>query len=203
MQSKEQVLKTLLASSPLIDTAAGYAAMRHCQGPVVTAAIDDRRWAEWRLWVGQALAELACRDVEVPPWLIEKRDQALAPSARGRTIPRRITSPMMPTSTAQANPMEASRRPSERQPARRRRTPMEASRRPSGQEGARCPRGPECARGARSQEHDALVHVRVVVGVYRHAGARVALGEPPHLRLAGAAEVEQARDLAGRAVRQS
>ena len=45
---------------------------------LVTAALDDHRWAEWRLWIGQAMADPTCRDVEVPGWLGEARDQALA-----------------------------------------------------------------------------------------------------------------------------
>ena len=49
---------------------------------LVTAAFDEQRWAEWRLWVGQAIADLACRDFDIPLWLRDKRDHALATVAQ-------------------------------------------------------------------------------------------------------------------------
>jgi hypothetical protein len=45
---------------------------------VVTAAIDDRLWAEWRLWVGRAIAEVGERGLLLPEWLRKKSDAALA-----------------------------------------------------------------------------------------------------------------------------
>ena len=45
---------------------------------LVTAALDDRSWAEWRLWVGRALTEDAGATVEIPAWLTQARAEALA-----------------------------------------------------------------------------------------------------------------------------
>ena len=45
---------------------------------LVTAVMDESRWAEWRLWIGQAMADPSRGDVEVPAWLVEARDHALA-----------------------------------------------------------------------------------------------------------------------------
>ena len=45
---------------------------------LVTAALDERSWAEWRLWVGRALTEDAGATVEVPAWLTQARAEALA-----------------------------------------------------------------------------------------------------------------------------
>jgi hypothetical protein len=45
---------------------------------LVTAALDDSWWAEWRLWIGQTMADPTRQDVEVPTWLNEARDRALA-----------------------------------------------------------------------------------------------------------------------------
>jgi hypothetical protein len=55
----------------------------HLVGRVlVTAALDDHSWAEWRHWVGQALMELDRTELQVPAWLREKQDRALAEVAR-------------------------------------------------------------------------------------------------------------------------
>ena len=49
---------------------------------LVTAALDDHHWAEWRHWVGQAVAEIGRPEVQVPTWLREQQDRALAEVAR-------------------------------------------------------------------------------------------------------------------------
>ena len=48
----------------------------------MTAALDDHTWAEWRHWVGQAVAEIGRPEVQVPTWLREKQDRALAEASR-------------------------------------------------------------------------------------------------------------------------
>ena len=45
---------------------------------VVTAVIDRRLWAEWRHWVGRAMAEGGARGLRAPEWLQQKSDQELA-----------------------------------------------------------------------------------------------------------------------------
>ena len=49
---------------------------------LVTAALDDQNWAEWRYWVGQAPAQGAGPELQVPMWLREKQDRSLAEVAR-------------------------------------------------------------------------------------------------------------------------
>ena len=50
---------------------------------LVTAALDDHSWAEWRHCVGQAVVELAARpQVEMPAWLREKQDRVLGEVSR-------------------------------------------------------------------------------------------------------------------------
>jgi hypothetical protein len=49
---------------------------------LVTAPLDDWNWAEWRYWVGQAIAEIDRSRVEVPAWLRENQARALAEVAR-------------------------------------------------------------------------------------------------------------------------
>ncbi len=44
----------------------------------MTAALGERSWAEWRHWVGRALAEVSDPGVHLPAWLREKQDRALA-----------------------------------------------------------------------------------------------------------------------------
>ena len=48
---------------------------------LVTAALDDHTWAEWRHWVGQ-VAEIDRPEIQVPTWLREKQDRALAEVSR-------------------------------------------------------------------------------------------------------------------------
>ena len=49
---------------------------------LVTATLDDHTWAEWRHWVGQALAEIDRPEVHVPTWLREQQDRVLAEVSR-------------------------------------------------------------------------------------------------------------------------
>lgn len=49
---------------------------------LVTAALDEHTWAEWRQWVGQALVDLSHREFEVPMGLREQRDRVLADIAK-------------------------------------------------------------------------------------------------------------------------
>jgi hypothetical protein len=49
---------------------------------LVTAALDDYTWAEWRHWVGQALIQLGGAEIQMPLWLREKQDAALAEVSR-------------------------------------------------------------------------------------------------------------------------
>jgi hypothetical protein len=45
---------------------------------IVTAGLEDRLWAEWRLWVGRALAEVGVRGLLVPEAQRRRRDALLA-----------------------------------------------------------------------------------------------------------------------------
>jgi hypothetical protein len=45
---------------------------------IVTAALGDHHWAEWRYWVGRAIAKVGDRGLHLPAWLREKQDRALA-----------------------------------------------------------------------------------------------------------------------------
>ena len=49
---------------------------------LVTAALDDGNWAEWRHWVGQAVVEVARPEVQMPSWLRDTQDRALAEVSR-------------------------------------------------------------------------------------------------------------------------
>jgi hypothetical protein len=49
---------------------------------IVTAAIDAYLWAEWRHWVGRALAEVTERGLHLPEALRKKGDAALAEVSR-------------------------------------------------------------------------------------------------------------------------
>jgi hypothetical protein len=71
--------------SPALQVEAGprTAGIPHLVGRVlVTAALDGHTWAEWRYWVGQALAESDRPELHVPGSLRETRDRALAEVAR-------------------------------------------------------------------------------------------------------------------------
>ena len=55
----------------------------HLVGRVlVTAALDQDSWTEWRHWVGQAPVETVPPGLQVPAWLREKQDRTLAEVAR-------------------------------------------------------------------------------------------------------------------------
>jgi hypothetical protein len=45
---------------------------------LVTSALDEDHWAEWRHWVGRAIAEVGDRGLHLPAWLREKQERALA-----------------------------------------------------------------------------------------------------------------------------
>src|SRR5262245_26877295 len=45
---------------------------------IVTAALDEHLWAEWRHWVGRAVAEISERGLHLPATLQRKGDDALA-----------------------------------------------------------------------------------------------------------------------------
>jgi hypothetical protein len=45
---------------------------------IVTAAVDEHLWAEWRFWVGRAIAEVSERGLLLPERLRSKSDKALA-----------------------------------------------------------------------------------------------------------------------------
>jgi hypothetical protein len=49
---------------------------------LVTAALDDRSWAEWRYRVGQAVVEFGRSEFQLPLWLREEQDRALAEVAK-------------------------------------------------------------------------------------------------------------------------
>jgi hypothetical protein len=51
---------------------------------IVTAALDERFWAEWRYWVGRSPAEVNERGLQLPEWLRKKGDAAAA------TISKRV-----------------------------------------------------------------------------------------------------------------
>ena len=66
-----------------IDAGARTVGIPHLVGRVlVTAALDDHTWAEWRHWIGQTVAETDRPEIHVPSWLREKQDRALAEVAR-------------------------------------------------------------------------------------------------------------------------
>jgi hypothetical protein len=67
--------------SPVIqaETGARTAGVPHLTSRViVTAAIDERFWAEWRYWVGRSVAEVNERGLHLPDWLRKKGDAAAA-----------------------------------------------------------------------------------------------------------------------------
>lgn len=45
---------------------------------IVTAALDEHHWAEWRYWVGRSIAEPGPRGLHLPAALQTKHDRALA-----------------------------------------------------------------------------------------------------------------------------
>lgn len=49
---------------------------------LVTAALDETSWAEWRLWIGQAPVEPGQSEFDLPLALRDRRDGALAEISR-------------------------------------------------------------------------------------------------------------------------
>jgi hypothetical protein len=49
---------------------------------LVTAALADGSWVEWRYWVAHALSEVDRPEIHVSTWLREQQDRALAEVAR-------------------------------------------------------------------------------------------------------------------------
>ncbi len=49
---------------------------------LVTAALDEHTWTEWRHRVGQAVVELGYPEFQVPVWLRDRQDRALAEVSR-------------------------------------------------------------------------------------------------------------------------
>ncbi len=49
---------------------------------LVTAALDEASWVEWRYRVGLAVVEPGRSEFQLPPWLREQQDRALAEVAR-------------------------------------------------------------------------------------------------------------------------
>lgn len=45
---------------------------------LVTAALDDHLWAEWRFWVGRSLAEIGERGLHLPLRLRQRSETTLA-----------------------------------------------------------------------------------------------------------------------------
>src|SRR5262249_43414488 len=66
-----------------IDTSARTSGVPHLVSRVlVTAALDDHTWAEWRHRGGQAGVEIGGSDVQMPSWLRDTQDRALAEASR-------------------------------------------------------------------------------------------------------------------------
>jgi hypothetical protein len=49
---------------------------------ILTAALGDHLWAEWRHWVGRSVAEVSERGLHLPERLRHKGDEALAAISR-------------------------------------------------------------------------------------------------------------------------
>jgi hypothetical protein len=49
---------------------------------LVTAALGESSWAEWRYRVGEAVVEVGRSEFQLPVWLREKQDRALAEVAK-------------------------------------------------------------------------------------------------------------------------
>ncbi len=66
-----------------IETGPWTAGIPHLVSRVLaTAALGDHLWAEWRHWVGRAVTEIGRPEIEVPTWLREQQDRALAEVSR-------------------------------------------------------------------------------------------------------------------------
>jgi len=74
----------LVRVSPALEVDKGprTAGIPHLVSRVLTAALDDHHWAEWRYWVGRAIANVTARGFQLPPGLQEQHDRALAEVSR-------------------------------------------------------------------------------------------------------------------------
>ena len=76
---------TVVRISPAIEreTGARTGGIPHLTSRViVTAALDEHLWAEWRHWVGRAVAEVSERGLHLPGTLRRKGDDAIAAIAQ-------------------------------------------------------------------------------------------------------------------------
>ena len=72
---------TVVRISPTIERESGArtGGIPHLTSRVlVTAALDDHLWTEWRHWVGRAVAEVSERGLYLPATLQRKANEALA-----------------------------------------------------------------------------------------------------------------------------
>src|SRR5262245_52994827 len=72
---------TVVRSSPAIEREGGArtGGILHLTSRVIlTAAIDEHLWTEWRHWVGRAVAEISERGLHLPATLQRKANDALA-----------------------------------------------------------------------------------------------------------------------------
>ena len=72
---------TVVRISPAIEreTGARTGGIPHLTSRViVTATVDDHLWAEWRHWVGRAVAEFSERGLHLPERLRHRGDEAIA-----------------------------------------------------------------------------------------------------------------------------
>jgi len=79
-EAKERKVDTVrVARAVHLETARPGAGVPHLTSRViVTAALDERLWAEFRLWVGRAPAEVGERGFHLSEWLKKKSDAQLA-----------------------------------------------------------------------------------------------------------------------------
>jgi hypothetical protein len=82
---------------------------------LVTAELNEHHWAEWRHWVGRAIAEVGDRGLHLPAWLREKQEQ----SVRAGLDSSRVTARARPGRDRHPFRNSARRRPREAQTSRR------------------------------------------------------------------------------------
>lgn len=78
---KVEVVRISPAVQAELDARAGGVPRLTCR-IVVTAALPEQGWAEWRYWVGRATAEVGERGLQLPEGLGRKRDEALREVSR-------------------------------------------------------------------------------------------------------------------------
>ena len=83
-EAKERRVEAVrVARAVHMETARPGAGVPHLTSRViVTAALGERLWAEFRLWVGRAPAEVSERGLHLPEGLKKKSDAALADIAK-------------------------------------------------------------------------------------------------------------------------